>query len=83
MAQLTASGRDTAYVWVGRDTGGQPDPAAVLLRPLPALAPVDVEVAQWPAHGLTAERSTSIERTSLPVVVRGSWSSRCNARGRL
>ncbi|MEH0930511.1 4'-phosphopantetheinyl transferase family protein [Micromonospora sp. CPCC 205558] len=228
MAQLTVSGRDTAYVWVGRDTGGQPDPAAVLLRragtlllgkaeaelvlthdrdgrpvvrvagaagtvelavsvsrtaglvvvaarragavgvdvervrPLPALAlarrwfppaelawlgdrpeadrtvdflrlwtakeavgkalgrglrdgglgrfmptpglplrpvpgveplwvghpqlggglvlavaaharaPVDVEVAQWPGHGVTAERSASVERTSLPVVVRGN-----------
>ncbi|MGC4759978.1 4'-phosphopantetheinyl transferase family protein [Micromonospora trifolii] len=37
MAQLTVSGRDTAYVWVGRDTGGQPDPAAVLLRRAGAL----------------------------------------------
>ncbi|MEU1246883.1 4'-phosphopantetheinyl transferase family protein [Micromonospora arida] len=37
MAQLTVSGRDTAYVWVGRDTGGQPDPAAVLVRRAGAL----------------------------------------------
>ncbi|MEU5672879.1 4'-phosphopantetheinyl transferase superfamily protein [Micromonospora sp. NPDC047753] len=37
MAQLTVSDRDTAYVWVGRDTGGQPDPAAVLLRRAGAL----------------------------------------------
>ncbi len=242
MAQLTVSGRDTAYVWVGRDTGGQPDPAAVLLRragalllgkaeaelvlthdrewtaassgsprrpersswrsassrtaglvvvaarragavgvdvervrPLPALAPgpplvparraglvgrsargrpdgglpaavdrrrrrsvrrsggglrdgglrpVDAAAGaavaagarrrapvgrvtrelggglvlavaahaegacrgrggQRPGHGVTAERSASVERTSLPVVVRGNWSSRCSARGRL
>ncbi|MBQ0989839.1 4'-phosphopantetheinyl transferase superfamily protein [Micromonospora sp. H61] len=31
------SGRDTVYVWVGRDTGGQPDPAAVLVRRAGAL----------------------------------------------
>ncbi|MET8090577.1 4'-phosphopantetheinyl transferase superfamily protein [Micromonospora sp. NPDC005220] len=37
MGQLTVSGRDIAYVWVGRDTGGQPDPAAVLLRRAGAL----------------------------------------------
>ncbi|MFE9189872.1 4'-phosphopantetheinyl transferase family protein [Micromonospora sp. NPDC007208] len=37
MAQLTASGRDTVYVWVDRDTGGQPDPAAVLVRRAGAL----------------------------------------------
>ncbi|MCG5438194.1 4'-phosphopantetheinyl transferase family protein [Micromonospora foliorum] len=37
MAQLTVSGRDTAYVWVDRHTGGQPDPAAVLLRRAGAL----------------------------------------------
>lgn len=238
MGQLTASGRDTAYVWVGRDTGGQPDPAADLLRraggllldrpaaelllahdsagrpvvrtarserlwvsvsrtagvvvvaarttgavgvdverirPLPALAlarrwfppaesawltdrpeagravdflrlwtakeavgktlgrglrgggllrempppgwpwrpvlgmealwvghpplggdvvlavavhataqvEVKIEVVQWPGHDVAAERSASVERTSLPVVVRGSWSSRRSTRGRL
>ncbi|MEH1165959.1 4'-phosphopantetheinyl transferase superfamily protein [Micromonospora sp. CPCC 205539] len=32
MGQLTVSGRDTVYVWVGRDTGGRPDPAGRLLR---------------------------------------------------
>ncbi|MCX5116654.1 4'-phosphopantetheinyl transferase superfamily protein [Micromonospora sp. NBC_00362] len=37
MAQLTVSGRDTVYVWVGRDTGGQPDRAAVLVRRAGAL----------------------------------------------
>ncbi|MEU4555676.1 4'-phosphopantetheinyl transferase family protein [Micromonospora violae] len=37
MAQLTVSGRDTVYVWVGRDAGGQPDPAAVLVRRAGAL----------------------------------------------
>ncbi|MGC4878486.1 4'-phosphopantetheinyl transferase family protein [Micromonospora sp. DT43] len=31
MGQLTVSDRDTVYVWVGRDTGGQPDPARGLL----------------------------------------------------
>ena len=45
--------------------------------------PVDVEVVQRPGHGVTAVRSASVERTSLPVVVRGNWSSRCSARGRL
>jgi hypothetical protein len=44
---------------------------------------VDVEVVQRPGHDATAERSASVERTSLPVVVRGSWSSRCSTRGRL
>ncbi|MEU8409131.1 4'-phosphopantetheinyl transferase superfamily protein [Micromonospora sp. NPDC048842] len=37
MAQLTVSGRDTVYVWVDRDAGGQPDPAAVLVRRAGAL----------------------------------------------
>lgn len=37
-----------------------------------ANAPVDVEVVQRPGHGVTAERSASVERTSLPVVVRGN-----------
>ncbi|MFI6781265.1 4'-phosphopantetheinyl transferase family protein [Micromonospora sp. NPDC050276] len=48
-----------------------------------ASAQVDVAVVQWPGHEATAERSASVERTSLPVVVRGNWSSRCSTRGRL
>ncbi|MCX5065172.1 4'-phosphopantetheinyl transferase superfamily protein [Micromonospora lupini] len=44
---------------------------------------VDVEVVQRAAHGVAAERSASVERTSLPVVVRGNWSSRRSTRGRL
>ncbi|MEU8087626.1 hypothetical protein AB0B57_28955 [Micromonospora sp. NPDC049101] len=65
MGQLTVSGRDTAYVWVGQDTGGQPDPAAVPLRRTGALL-------LGPGHRVTAERSASVARTSLPVVVRGN-----------
>ncbi|MFI6255590.1 4'-phosphopantetheinyl transferase family protein [Micromonospora zamorensis] len=42
-----------------------------------------VEVVQRPGHGVAAVRSASVERTSLPVVVRGNWSSRCSTRGRL
>ncbi|MEU5909773.1 4'-phosphopantetheinyl transferase superfamily protein [Micromonospora sp. NPDC047527] len=37
-----------------------------------AQASVDVEVVQWTGHGVAAARRASIERTSLPVVVRGS-----------
>ncbi|WP_433358506.1 4'-phosphopantetheinyl transferase family protein [Micromonospora saelicesensis] len=55
----------------------------VLAVAVRASAQVDVEVVQRPGHEVTAERSASVERTSLPVVVRGSWSSRCSARGRL
>ncbi|MBG6104527.1 4'-phosphopantetheinyl transferase [Micromonospora vinacea] len=48
------------------------DGGLVLAVAAHANAPVDVEVVQWPGHGVTAERSTSVERTSLPVVVRGN-----------
>ncbi|MEU4335725.1 4'-phosphopantetheinyl transferase superfamily protein [Micromonospora lupini] len=44
---------------------------------------VDVEVVQRAGHGVAAERSAPVERTSLPVVVRGNWSSRRSTRGRL
>ncbi|RQX07337.1 4-phosphopantetheinyl transferase [Micromonospora arida] len=44
----------------------------VLAVAVRASAPVDVEVVQRPGHGVTAERSASVERTSLPVVVRGN-----------
>lgn len=59
------------------------DGGLVLAVAARASTPVDVEVVQRPGHGVTAERSASVERTSLPVVVRGNWSSRCSDRGRL
>lgn len=43
----------------------------------------DVGLVQRTGHDVAAERSASGERTSLPVVVRGSWSSSRNTRGRL
>lgn len=42
-----------------------------------------VEVVQRAGHGVAAERSAPVERTSLPVVVRGNASSRRSTRGRL
>lgn len=48
------------------------DGGLVLAVAAHANAPVDVEVVQWPGHGVTAERSASVERTNLPVVVRGN-----------
>ncbi|MCF0095177.1 hypothetical protein B0E54_04036 [Micromonospora sp. MH99] len=50
----------------------------VVQRPGP-----DVEVVQGAGHGLAADRSAPVERTSLPVVVRGNASSRRNTLGRL
>ncbi|MET7804933.1 4'-phosphopantetheinyl transferase family protein [Micromonospora chersina] len=47
-----------------------------------AAGPVEVVVEQRAGHD-AASRSAVAERTSLPVVVRGSWSSRCRVRGRL
>ncbi|WP_433319772.1 4'-phosphopantetheinyl transferase family protein [Micromonospora sp. CA-269861] len=58
MGQLTVSGRDTAYVWVGRDTGGQPDPVAVLLRRAGALL----------LGGAEAELVLTHDREGRPVV---------------
>ncbi|WCN78811.1 4'-phosphopantetheinyl transferase family protein [Micromonospora sp. LH3U1] len=55
----------------------------VLAVAVHATAHVEVEVVQRAGHGVAAERSASVERTSLPVVVRGNWSSRCSTRGRL
>lgn len=59
------------------------DDDLVLAVAVRAPGPVDVEVVQWPGHGVAAERSASVERTSLPVVVRGNWSSSRHTRGRL
>ncbi|WP_347404316.1 4'-phosphopantetheinyl transferase superfamily protein [Micromonospora sp. WMMD1120] len=67
-------------LWVGHPELGAGLVLAVAAR---AGGPVDVEVAQRPGHDVTAERSASVERTSLPVVVRGNRSSRCSTRGRL
>jgi 4'-phosphopantetheinyl transferase len=68
------------HLWVGHPHLGG---GLVLAVAAHASAQVDVEVVQRPGHEVTAERSASVERTSLPVVVRGNRSSRCNARGRL
>ncbi|MET8120032.1 4'-phosphopantetheinyl transferase superfamily protein [Micromonospora sp. NPDC005189] len=55
----------------------------VLAVAVHATTHVEVEVMQGAGHGVAAERSVSVERTSLPVVVRGNRSSRCSTRGRL
>ncbi|MDG4781600.1 4'-phosphopantetheinyl transferase superfamily protein [Micromonospora sp. WMMD961] len=55
----------------------------VLAVAVQATEQVEVAVVRWPGHDVAAERSASVERTSLPVVVRGSWSSRRSTRGRL
>ncbi|MFG2048954.1 4'-phosphopantetheinyl transferase family protein [Micromonospora sp. NPDC048935] len=78
MGQLTAPGRDTAYVWVGRDTGGQPDPAPVLLRRAGALLLGRAETAVVLTHDRAgrpvvrvdaAELAVSVSRTPGLVVV--------------
>lgn len=91
MGQLPVPGRDTVYVVAGGDDGGRPVPSGPLLRrvdvaPLTVVGAQDtvvVTAVQGTGHGATAVRSASTDRTSLPVVVRGSWSSRCRVRGRL
>lgn len=56
-------------LWVGHPQIGE---GLVLAVAVHASGPVDVEVVQRPGHRVTAERSASVERTSLPVVVRGN-----------
>lgn len=51
MGQLTVSDRDTAYVWVGRDTGGRPGPAVRLLRRAGAALLGRAEAEVVLAHG--------------------------------
>ncbi|MDG4757865.1 4'-phosphopantetheinyl transferase superfamily protein [Micromonospora sp. WMMD710] len=67
-------------LWVGHPELGGDLVAAVAVR---AGTQVDVEVVQGAGHGVAADRSASVERTSLPVVVRGNWSSSRSTRGRL
>lgn len=86
-----ATGARCRGLWVGHpELGGD----LVLAVAVHATGQVDVEVVQRPGqgavevvqrpgHGVAAVRSASVERTSLPVVVRGNWSSRCSTLGRL
>lgn len=71
-----------ADVWVGH-----PHCPGTLLLAVAAVGGeaemVVVGEAEQPGHGVPAVRSVSTERTSLPVVVRGSWSSSRRVRGRL
>ncbi|MEU7840919.1 4'-phosphopantetheinyl transferase superfamily protein [Micromonospora sp. NPDC049114] len=72
MDQLTVSDRDTAYVWVGRDTGGRPGPAVRLLRQAGAAllgrAEAEVVLAHGPA-GNPVVRIAGPESVELPVSV--------------
>lgn len=64
---------------------GHPDVGADLVVAVAVAGParwVVVDPAECCGHDVAA-RSVSVERTSLPVVVRGNWSSRCRVRGRL
>lgn len=61
---------------------GHPTAGDGLVLAVAVAGPVDVALVQRAGHD-AASRSTVGERTSLPVVVRGSWSSRCRVRGRL
>ncbi|TWJ29341.1 4'-phosphopantetheinyl transferase [Micromonospora sagamiensis] len=67
-------------LWVGHPPAGPGLVLAVAVGGVPR--EVVVVDAGGPGHEVAA-RSTSVARTSLPVVVRGSWSSRCRVRGRL
>ncbi|MEU5962730.1 4'-phosphopantetheinyl transferase superfamily protein [Micromonospora parva] len=67
MGQLTVSGRDTAYVWVGRDTGGQPDPAAVLLRRAGALLLGRAETAVVLTHDSAGRPVVRVDDVTGPV----------------
>ncbi|WFE53999.1 4'-phosphopantetheinyl transferase superfamily protein [Micromonospora sp. WMMD1155] len=67
-------------VWVGHPVLDERVVLAVAVR---ATTQVGVEVVQWPGHDDAADRSASVERTSLPVVVRGNRSSSRSTRGRL
>ncbi|MEU8013077.1 4'-phosphopantetheinyl transferase family protein [Micromonospora parva] len=67
MDQLTVSGRDTAYVWVGRDTGGQPDPAAVLLRRAGALLLGRAQTAVVLTHDREGRPVVRVDEVTGPV----------------
>ncbi|MFD6682678.1 4'-phosphopantetheinyl transferase family protein [Micromonospora parva] len=67
MGQLTVSGRDTAYVWVGRDTGGQPDPAAVLLRRVGALLLGRAQTAVVLTHDSAGRPVVRVDEVTGPV----------------
>ena len=67
LAMRQVPGTETLWVGHPRLAGG-----LVLAVAAQASARVEVEVVQRPGHGVAAERSASVERTSLPVVVRGN-----------
>ncbi|MGC4816395.1 4'-phosphopantetheinyl transferase family protein [Micromonospora sp. DT63] len=64
MDQLTVSDRDTAYVWVGRDTGGRPGPAVRLLRQAGAALLGRAEAEVVLAHG---PAGNPVVRVAAPV----------------
>nr|WTA70668.1 4'-phosphopantetheinyl transferase superfamily protein [Micromonospora sp. NBC_00855] len=69
MDQLTVSGRDTVYVWVGRDTGGQPDPAAVLVRRAGSLLLGRAETAVVLTHDREGRPVVRLDDVGLAVSV--------------
>ncbi|MGC4838280.1 4'-phosphopantetheinyl transferase family protein [Micromonospora vinacea] len=69
MDQLTVSGRDTVYVWVGRDTGGQPDPAAVLVRRAGSLLLGRAETAVVLTHDREGRPVVRVDDVGLAVSV--------------
>ncbi|MEW2146379.1 4'-phosphopantetheinyl transferase superfamily protein [Micromonospora vinacea] len=69
MGQLTVSGRDTVYVWVGRDTGGQPDPAAVLVRRAGALLLGRAETAVVLTHDREGRPVVRVDEVEVAVSV--------------
>ncbi|MEV4120203.1 4'-phosphopantetheinyl transferase superfamily protein [Micromonospora sp. NPDC049645] len=69
MGQLTASGRDTVHVWVDRDTGGQPDPAVVLLRRAGALLLGRAETAVVLTHDRDGRPSVRVDEVEVAVSV--------------
>lgn len=69
MGQLTVSGRDTVYVWVGRDTSGQPDPVAVLVRRAGALLLGRAETAVVLTHDREGRPVVRVDEVELAVSV--------------
>ncbi|MEU7586625.1 4'-phosphopantetheinyl transferase superfamily protein [Micromonospora sp. NPDC049230] len=69
MGQLTVSGRDTVYVWVGRDTGGQPDPATALLRRAGALLLGRTRTAVVLTHDRDGRPVVRVDEVELAVSV--------------
>ncbi|MFG3707173.1 4'-phosphopantetheinyl transferase family protein [Micromonospora sp. NPDC047670] len=73
MSQLPVPGRDTVYVWFGRESGGRPAPAGRLLRRAGATllgrAQAQIVVGHGP-HGRPVVAASGVEaRRELPVSV--------------